>query len=878
MSPRRRDPLDDLDQDIRDHLRRETEENIARGMTPAAADAAARRAFGSVALTTEAVRAVWTPVWIDRVAQDASYAVRSFVRAPGFAVVAMLTLALGIGVNTAIFSLVYGVLMRPLPFGESARVVRVSEYHAGARSTLRDAMIANQTFEAWRRAPRAVDALAAYAERAYDVSGGGDAERIRATAVSPELFRVFELTPAAGRFFDDREALAGADTVIVLAYGYWEERFGGRADAVGRTIVLDGQPRVIVGVAPAGFSFPDRDRRLFTPFVVPRLQTDAGDPQVRVFPAIARLAPGATLAQAEAEGTAVVRALGPPPIAADLLFGKGGAAGVRVRAVIDELTAPVRPMMLMLGAGVVLVLLVGCANVANLFLFRGASRARELAIRSAIGAGRGRIVQQLLTESLVIAGAGGILGTLVAWRLIASWPALAPRSVPRLDQVQLDWTALAFAVVATVAAGLLAGVAPALHSAPSGPAAALREAPGPSSTRAASRVRQALLVLETAVAVVLLVSSSLLVRSFVRVLARNPGYDASHVLASRVSLQGGAATAARWQQLAAAILDRVRALPGVESAGAASMAPLGDSTFTIGFRLAGDRAEPVIARARGYVVTPGYAEALRLRLIQGRFLTAADAASAIEAMVVNEQFASIYLNDGKPILGRRYAGLLAPGVTTEIVGVFGNVLKNGLLDAPEPEILVALGNHGLINIGRDINLVIRTSGDPAAVAPALPSIVHNLDPGAPVHNTTVLATVLAATAGETRFATTLLAGFAALALGLAAVGLYGVLSYDVSRRWRELGVRAALGATRSKLVALVVAEGLGLSAAGIAAGIAAAAGVARLLRTLVFEIGPLDPVSFVAAPAIALIVALAACGIPAWRASALDPAAALRTE
>ena len=809
--------------------------------------------------------------------QDLRHALRLMTRSPGFTLAALITLALAIGVNTAVFCVVYGVLLRPLPFRGGDRLVRVSEYHAGAVSTLRDAMITNQAYEAWRRAPRGVEGLAAYSERAYDVSGPGDAERVRGAAVSPVLFRLFELTPAAGRFFTAEEERGGADAVVVLGYGYWQQRFGGRAGAVGQIIVLDGQPRIVVGVAPAGFSFPDRDRRLFTPFVVPRTQTDAGAPQVRVFPAIARLAPGVNAAQAEAEGTAIVRALGPPPVAADILFGNGGPATIRVRTVIDEVTAPVRPMMWLLGAAVLLVLLVGCANVANLFLFRTAGRARELAIRAAIGAGRARIVQQLITESLIIAAAGGLIGTVAARRLIAAWPALAPASVPRLDQVRLDWTVLAFGFAATLASGLLAGVAPALQSAPARLVSALRDGPG-ETRHVASRLRRGLLVIETAVAVVLLIGSALLVRSFARLLARDPGYEASHVLTARVSLPGGAANVVRWQQLSSAILDRVRAVPGVEYAGAASMAPLGDSTFNIGFRLGGDRAEPVIARARGYVVTPGYAEALRLRLVEGRLLSQSDLAAATQAMVVNEEFARTYLNDGKPILGRRYPGLLGTGLTAEIVGVVGNMRKNGLLDAPASDIFVALGNHGLLTTGREINVVIRTTGDPRAVVPSLRAIVHELDGSAPLHNTNVLTALLAATAGETRFATTMLAGFAGLALALAAVGLYGVLSYDVSRRWRELGVRAALGATRSRLMTLVLAEGMVLTIDGVIVGLALSAVLTRLLGSLIVEVGPLDPISFAAAPPIAVVVALAACAVPAWRASSLDPAAAIRAD
>ena len=674
MKPRGRDSLDELDDDIRDHILREIEENIARGMTPDEAAAAARRAFGSIALAKEDARAVWIPLWKDRLFQDARYAIRTLRRAPGFTAVAILTLALGIGVNTAIFSLLYHVLLRPLPLPNAQRLVRVSEYHLGATSTLRDPVLTNLTYGAWRLAPRALDVFAAYSERAYDVSGAGDAERVRAASVSPELFQLFDLTPAAGRFFEPREALRGADHAVVLAYEYWRQRFGGRPDAVGATITLDAQPYAIVGVAPAGFSFPDPDQRLYTPFVVnPDASTTTQ--HVRVFSVIARLVPGATPEQAEAEGTAVVRGLGAPPVASDLFFGHGGAPAVRVRRLIDDVTAPARPMLLLLAAGVVLVLLVGCANVANLFLFRGVARERELAIRSAMGAGRGRVVQQLLTESLVVAAAGGITGTLLAWGVIVLWPALAPRAFPRLNEVRLDWMVLAFAAGATLVSALLAGIAPAVLSAPSSTLTALRETGGTAAGAPASALRRALVVVETAFAVLLLVGSALLVRSFVRLLATDPGYDASHVLIARVSLQGQTATGTRWQQLAPAIVERVRAIPGVESAGAASMAPLGDSTFIFGFRLKGDR-EPFVARALGSVVTPGFAEALRLRLRSGRVLSASDIGSGTEAMLVNEQFVKLYLNDGRPALGRRFDGLLAPNVTAEIVGVVDNVLRN----------------------------------------------------------------------------------------------------------------------------------------------------------------------------------------------------------
>lgn len=815
---------------------------------------------------------------MNSIRQDVAYGLRMLLRNKAFSIPALLTLSLGIGVNTAIFSLVYGVLLRPLPFADAGRIVRLSESHVGATAATRDAVLSNLTFDAWRHATRAIDGLAAYSERAYTVTGIGDAERVIGSSVSPALFPILNVAPAAGRFFTDEDAVQGADDVVVLAYGYWQQRFGGRPDIVGQTIALDARARIIVGVAPPDFSFPDRDRRLYTPFVMPRTQTDAGEPQVRVFPAIARLSPGATPAQAAAEGTSVLRGLGPRPVAANLIFGQGGETTVHVRAFVEEVTARVRPQLLLLGIGVALVLVVSCANVASLFLFRAVARQRELAVRAAVGASRRRIVQQLMTESLLIAVAGGALGTLVAWQMIAVWPALAPRGFPRLDNVRFDWVVLVFAVAATLVAGVLAGIAPALQRGPSCLVTGLREGSGASAGRATTSMRRGLLIVETAFAVILLIGAALLLRSYGRLLATDPGYEAAHVLSARVSLQGGAVTPARWQGLTAGILDRVRALPGVESAGAASMAPLGDSTFMVGFRLPGNGGEPVIARAIGYIITPGYAEALRLRVRRGRLLTDADVSGSTQAMLVNERFATTYLNDGRPILGRQYAGLLAPNLTAEIVGVVGDVLKNGLLDAPQPEIYVALGNHGLLTIGRDINLVVRTAGDPVTVAGSVRDIVRDRDRTAPVHNVNPLATVLSATVGEARFATTMLAAFAALALGLAAVGLYGALSYWVSRRERELAVRAALGANRVGLLSLVLAEGLGVTAIGLVVGLAAAASLARLMRALVFGIDTLDPMSFALAAAILAVVALAACAVPAWRASGLDPAAALKSE
>jgi predicted permease len=353
---------------------------------------------------------------------------------------------------------------------------------------------------------------------------------------------------------------------------------------------------------------------------------------------------------------------------------------------------------------------------------------------------------------------------------------------------------------------------------------------------------------------------------------------ASNVIAARISMQAGPNTPQRWMNVADGVLDRIRAIPGVESAGAASMAPLGDSAQIVGFRLSGNQGEPIIAYGRGYVVTPGYAETLSLRLLQGRLLNEADVSSATEAMVVNEQFVSLYLTDGKPVVGRRYAGLLGPNTTQEIVGVVGNVLKEGFSDKPQAEFYVALGNQGATGTGREMHLVMRTARDPASLIADLRSIVHDVDPNAPIYHVTKLSSDLSATAGEPRFAAILFAAFAALAVCLAAVGLSGVLAYSVLQRRRELGVRTALGATRGGLMLLVVTEGMGLTAMGIVAGLVTAAAGATLLRAVVFGIDVHDAVSFAAGPMILAVVALSACALPAWRASSLDPLDALRSE
>ena len=867
---------EDFVDEMRFHLEQRVEDLIASGFSPVDARRAAARQFGNDAALRERTRDADSLRWLADLSTDVRYGIRTLVRNPGFAVVAVLTLALGIGANTAVFAAAYGVLLRPLPYADPSGIVRLSEYHENAVSPLRDDFISDWTFDAWRRGGQLLESLGGYSERAYTISGAGDAERVRGALLSPEIFSILRTAPVAGRFFVAEETVAGSQYVTVLSHDVWQRMYGGRPDCIGESITLDGRAHVIVGIAPAGFSFPEPDLQLYTPYLTPR--RDAENQRVGVFFAIARLRDGVSVEQAAAEGTALARGLGPRPVAADLLFGKGGPPTVRVRRLVDQMTFAVRPILLLLGAGVALVLLLACANVANLLLSLGVARERELAVRAAIGAGRGRLLRQLLAESMSLSIVATTAGVVAAYGVVRAWPAIVPDGFPRLAEVQLDATTLVFALSLSLLASVLVGLAPALHGARVNLGFGLQGGRGASMGQRSRRTRQALLVLQSAFAVVLVVGAALLVRSFDRLVNRDNGYDAERVVSARVAPAGAPIPPARWAQLAAAIAERVQALPGVEAAGVSNMAPLGDTTMIAAFRLTADRPEPVIARGLGYIVTPGYLDALHLRLREGRLLTAADAASGMSAMVVNEEFARTYFADGRPAIGRRFENIIEKGKTTEIVGVVGNVLKNGLTDKAQPEFYVPLGNHGSLSSGRDIYLVVRTSQDASALTAALRSAVRAVDASAPVHSVEDLSASLAATAGDSRFAATSVTVFAAIALALAAIGLYGGLMYAVSRRTREMGIRTALGARPAGLIGLVMREGLVVTGAGLVLGLGAAFASSRVMSGLLFGIDPLDALSFAAAPVLLTLVAIVACLVPARRAVTTSPVEALRQE
>jgi predicted permease len=814
---------------------------------------------------------------VDAFFNDVKYAWVSVRRSGGFALAALVTLALGIGATTAVFSVVYAVLLRPLPYPDPDRLVRLYEEHPGAPRPPGEPPLTNTTMYAWRARTQTLEGLAAYYAREYTVMVDGESTRIHGAEVSASVFSLLRAIPTAGRFFTEADETPKPRRLVVVSERFWRERLARRPGIVGSAVTIEGQPHEIVAIADVAFHFPDRDTQIWTPYEDPTLADPSVQGGMWLAPTLARLKPGSTASQAEAEGTTAARSIARPAVA-NLLFGAGGPVRVHAETLAGQMTGGVRPVLLLLAAAVVLVLFVACANVANLFLSRGVARQRELALRAAIGAGRGRLARQLVTESFVFAAAGGVLGLLLGSVLIRVAPLLAPRDFPRLEAIHLDAAVVVVAVISTIVTALLSGVAPALRSARFDLAASLHGGDGAIAggfrSARAHRIRDALVVAECALAAVLLVGAALIGRSFVRLTSVDAGYDPRNVLVARVH-RPAAMSADQARQFIAALLDRVRTDSRVIAAGAGNMMPMSDSTWITGFTLPASigLGKPTNVRAVLYVVTTGYVEALRLRLREGRTLTTADAREGSLRVLVNREFVRQYMSQG-PAAGRTFVGGPAKVATTEIVGVVDDVLKDGNDTRPQPEIYV-LEQPGHV-IQDEIDLVVRTGIDPAAVATLVRDAVRSIDRGAAVGDMMPLTQRVSASVAQPRFAAAVTWLFAALAAVLASAGLYSVLSYVVVQGRREIGVRVALGAARWDLVRMIAGRGLALTIAGLAAGNIAAMLLTRLMSRLLFGVSALDATSYAAAAVLLLFVASIACVLPAARAAAVEPAAILR--
>ncbi|HET7694806.1 MAG TPA: ABC transporter permease [Vicinamibacterales bacterium] len=807
--------------------------------------------------------------------QDVRYALRLLGREPVYAALVVATMALGIAATTTIGSVAYGVLLKPLPWADAPRLVRLYETRQGSTRRF-NPMMTNAAFLAWRESPSAtLDAIEAWSGRRAVIGSDEQPERVQTAAVTAGLLDVVGARPLLGRLFLPQDAETGRPRVVVLSYGFWQERFGGAADVVGRTLRVGGTPHTIVGVTPASFMFPDRATRAWTPFiVVPMVSKTSPAQSIQLFQALGRLRPGVTPEQAAAEGSArgrTVPSRGPVVMA---VFGSDGAVEVSAIPMLQALTRDVRPAIGILFVAVLLLLATATANAASLQLARASVRRRELAIRAALGAGRGRLVRQTLVENLLLGLLGGAAGLALAALMHRALPALLPADFPRVDDLVFDWRIQAFAILVSILAGLGCGLLPALHAARGSVVPALVEdslAPvGGGMRTGTARARAFIMAAQVAIASVLLVGALLLVRSFTAMTHANLGYDGTNVLSARLILADRLFSEERRVQIVQDILGRISGM-GVTRAAAATALPFTGGEMLSSFPVKKRDGSTVQVQSGSRQVTAGYFAALGQRVVEGREFTAADATTGGRVAIVNREFSRRYL-DGRA-LGWTLPG--ADNTTVAIVGVVEDTARNSVGDAAQPDVYFPMAQRPLY--ASDIHLVVRTADDPARIVPALRAVVRQAAPAAPLESIMTMEDRVSESLAKPRLYAVLLGTFALFALAIAGVGLFGVLSYSVAQRAREIGVRSALGAQVRDIVALVVRQSMAIAITGLAIGLLTSLWLTSALQRYLYGVAPRDAASFAAVAFVLLAVAAIASVVPARRAARVDPVRVLRS-
>jgi putative ABC transport system permease protein len=804
--------------------------------------------------------------------QDLRYGVRALWKSPGFAFVAVVALALGVGANTAIFSVVKAVLLKPLPYPESGRLVWLREVNP--TNNVPDEPASAPDFNDWRTDARSFDGVAAYADTALTLTGEGEPERIPAAATSANFFRVLGVAPALGRDFVAEEEAAGKNRVVVISHGLWQRRFGANQNVLGQTLTFGGNPYTVVGVAPPDFRNPVPGAKAAEIWLPIAFNFDESRRRSDFLSVFARLKGGATVEQARAEMSGIGARL------AQAYPATNTGWGVSVVTLHERVVGDVRPSLLVLMGVVGFLLLIACANVANLLLARATARRQEIAVRSALGAGRWRLVRQFLTESVLLALAGGGLGLLLAAWGIELLVSFSPGNIPRLNEVGLDKGVLLFTFGVSLATGCLFGLLPALQASKTDLSVSLKEGGSRGSTagRPASRLRNALVVSEIAIAVVLLAGAGLMIRSFAAIREVDPGFRPGHVLTSDYSLPAArykedAQIVSFFEQLTA----HAAALPGVERVGLVSDIPLSGGGDIAEFAVEGRPAPPpeLVQDAEYRVVSPDYFDVMGIPVVRGQAFTEHDRANVPAVTVINETMARRYFSGEDPIGKRINLGDPAKGSPWRtVVGVVRDIRHESLDKEPYPQMYAPEAQFPR----RLMTMVARTSGDPLSLVPALRRDLTSLDKDLPLYNLRTMEQVLADSIARRRFQMLLIAAFAGLGLLLAAVGIYGVISYSVAQRRHEIGVRMALGARAPDILRLVVGQGLGLALAGVGAGLAAAFALTRVMSSLLYGVSAADPLTFAGVALALLGVALAACLVPARRATKVDPMIALRYE
>ena len=860
-------------------------EAIARGLEPDAADTHAQqqiRDWDGLARSLRAADAAHARPRLERLANrfdgthinrkgpqmladlitDIRYALRQLIKTPGFTVVAILTLAFGIGATSAIFSVVNSVLLRPLPFPEPERLVRVHEvvpqYGRFA--------VAPATFLDWRAQNSVFERMTVYGNTSATFDTGNGPERVTGASVSWEFFDVLGVQPARGRAFRPDEDVPTKNNVIILSHGAWLTRFGGNPDIVGTPVSISGIPMVVAGVMPAGFGFPSRTIEYWRPIALNPANATRGAHFLAV---IGRLKPGRSEDQARAEIKTISERL------AQQYPDDAAKESGDVVLLHEQITGSISTMLWTLFAAVAVVVLIACANVANLLLVRASVREKEIAIRTALGAGTTRLIRQMLTESVLLAVAGGSLGLLLAYLSIAPIQTLSAGSIPRASEIALDGRVLAFAFGLSLITGILFGLAPAWQASRAGIGAVLKEGGRSSSTSGGRWVRSALLVGEVALSLMLLVGASLLIRSFAKLASVDPGFEADRVLAFQVALPGRAYPEPHniigfYDRL----LEKMQASPGVEAAGMVQSLPLRGGyvlSVTIEGRPPVQSGDEPSANFR--VASPGYFKALGIPLLRGRLLEDRDLEKSPMVAVVDEMFAKRHFPNEDPVGRGIDIGNGSDGYY-RIVGVVGDVRYEALDEPPAPTMYIPFKQDPFSQMW----LVARTTGDPAGFAGRARELVRETDKALPAFTISPLNDIVDESMAQRRFSMLLLVLFAGVALFLAAVGLYGVVSYTVGQRTQEIGLRMAIGAAPSQVMAMVVGGGMKLAVAGILIGIAGSLAAASYIASLLFEMEPYDVTSYAATALVLLAVAALACFVPARRAMRVDPIIALRNE
>jgi putative ABC transport system permease protein len=809
--------------------------------------------------------------------QDVHYAARLLRRQPRHALITIVTMALGIGATTVLFGVTYGVLMRPLPWPNADRVVVLKETRGGIAP--RFGAFTNAAYVAWLSDARTIEKLAAWSQRVVTLSGTGDPERIRITAASASLFPTLGLRPVIGTLFDEQDETS---PVVVLSEALWRERFGSDPAVLGRLVHLDGEVFTVVGVLPDAESFPDRQARAIVPHAV---RPGAGN-SLSMFNAIAALRPGVTAAQAASEGTARGRFVADTGLTTTAIFGGNGPVEVTAQPLRDALTMDVRQPLIVLLAAVGLLLATATANVASLQLARTTTRSREMAIRAALGAGGPRVTRQLLVESLLLGLTGGAAGLALTWILQRSLPTLLPADFPRVDDLGVDTVVVLFAGVVSVGSAVLFGLLPALRASRIDLVEALAEnatAPVGTGLRTRNaRARLAIMTGQVAIACVLLVGASLLVRSFVALLNADRGYETSGVLSARLSMPASMfPSPERRLAILERVLTRLAAMPGVTTVAFTSELPLtpGGSTSAFTFKSPVANGAMVNVQASPRIVSAHYFSALGMRMIAGRPFTDADTETTERGVVVNQAFARRYLGDSPlgwrvPVAG--YGSRDGRQLQATVIGVVGDVRYVTAADISQPEMYFSYRQmDGGLPV-QTITLLARTSKTTAVDTATLRTVVREADDRLVAEAMMPLEQRMRTTLARPRLYAVLLAGFAGFALVIAGVGLFGVLSYSVSQRSRELAIRAALGARSMDIFSIVLQQGLVVTLAGLAAGLAASTWLTRPLVTQLYGITQHDTLTFVLVPIVILVAAAVACVIPARRAARLDPLRVLR--